>query len=139
MIEYCYEIDYKLDNESQISEWIVRVIESEDKTIHGIVYIFCDDDRLLDLNRQYLDHDTYTDILTFPYGETEGIHADIFISIPRVQENAKQLEIDEQEELRRVMIHGVLHLLGNEDYTQEEKTIMRELEDEKLRMFHVEQ
>lgn len=107
--------------------------------MQNLVYIFCDDDRLLELNRKYLNHDTFTDILTFPYQDADGIQADIFISIPRVHENAEKLGVDKKEELRRVMIHGVLHLLGYNDHSEEEKEHMRKIEDQKLRMFHVEQ
>ncbi len=139
MIEYCYETDFNLSKEDKVSEWINRAVEQENKSIQSIVYIFSDDDKLLELNKEYLNHDTYTDIITFPYQESNNIHADIFISVPRVIENAKSLGLDEEEEFRRVMIHGVLHLLGYDDHTEEEKLIMRRMEDEKLKMFHVEQ
>ena len=139
MIEYCYEIDFQLEDENRISNWISKVVERENREIHNLVYVFCGDDRLLQLNKQFLNHDSYTDILTFPYQEENGIHADIFISVPRVRENAKNLGIDEDEELRRVMIHGVLHLLGYNDGNSAEKERMRAMEDAKLKMFHVEQ
>ncbi len=139
MIEYCYETSFQLRDEVKISKWIEEVVNKENKNIHSLVYIFCDDEGLLKLNKEYLDHDTYTDILTFPYEHDFGIHADIFISVPRVSENAKILDVDEEEEMKRVMIHGVLHLLGYDDHTTEEKDRMRRKEDEKLKMFHVEQ
>jgi len=139
MIEFCYETPFSLKNEEEVRSWINTVVEGENKTVHELVYVFCDDERLLELNREYLDHDTYTDILTFPYSESDGIQADIFISIPRVLENAKRYNIVVEEELRRVMIHGVLHLVGYNDHSEDEKIKMRELEESKLKMFHVEQ
>ena len=139
MIEYCYETVFQLKDEEKISDWIEKVVENESKSVHSLVYIFCDDERLLQLNKQYLDHETLTDILTFPYGNDSGIHADIFISVPRVSENAKMLKVEKEDEMRRVMIHGVLHHLGYNDHTEEEKKRMRSKEDEKLRLFHVEQ
>lgn len=139
MIEFCYETDFRLTSEQDIIKWLHAVAESENGSIQELVYVFCDDERLHQLNKKFLDHDTYTDILTFPYEEGETIRADIFISIPRVRENAKMYQVDFVEELRRVMIHGVLHLLGYDDHTKDDKQIMRELEQHKMKMFHVEQ
>lgn len=139
MIDFCYEIDFRLPNEEAIVNWIQEVVKSEGATIQELVYIFCDDDRLLELNKTYLNHDTYTDILTFPYGDEKAIQGDIFISIPRVRDNAGNFQVNTEEELRRVMVHGVLHLLGYDDYSEEEKEKMRDLENKKMKMFHVEQ
>lgn len=138
MIEYCFETTFELAQEEGVRKWIQEVVRQEGKSIQEIVYIFCEDDRLLELNKKFLNHDTYTDILTFPYPGSDSIHADIFISVPRIKENAEKFKVDEQEEVRRVMIHGVLHLLGYDDQSEEEKKAMRELEDIKLKMFHVE-
>ena len=139
MIEFCYETDFSLADEGKYSRWIQEVIKGENSSLQGIVYIFCDDERMLELNKKYLNHDTYTDILTFPYSEGNNLLADIFISVPRVMDNAENLKVNEQEELRRVMIHGVLHLLGYDDHGEENKSRMRQVEDDKLKMFHVEQ
>ncbi len=139
MIEYHYELPFKLENEDRYSKWITDVVHGEDSEIEQLSYTFCDDKFLLQLNRKYLDHDTLTDIITFPYKDSKGIKGEIYISVERVRENADGLGIDENEELRRVMIHGVLHLLGHQDGTKEQKNRMRSLEDGKMRMFHVEQ
>lgn len=139
MIEYCYEISFRLADEKKTTDWIKRVIESEGRQIEELSYVFCDDERLLELNQKFLNHDTYTDILTFPYSDSDDIHADIFISVPRVKENSVKFGSQEEEELRRVMVHGVLHLLGYDDHGDEARNKMRELENSKLKMFHVEQ
>ncbi|MCX2718518.1 rRNA maturation RNase YbeY [Lentiprolixibacter aurantiacus] len=138
MIEFCYETDFKLANEEKTREWITDVVKRENRTVNELVYIFCDDNRLLELNQKYLNHNTLTDILTFPYSDSEALHADIFISIPRVKENSQKYGEVEEEEIRRVMVHGVLHLIGYQDDTDEAKQKMRAKEDEKLRLFHVE-
>ena len=101
-------------------------------------YIFCTDEYLLELNQEYLKHDTFTDIITFDYTDGSAISGDIFISTDRVKENAKEFEEDVLNELRRVMSHGVLHLAGYGDKSKEESKLMREKEDEKIKMFHVE-
>jgi rRNA maturation RNase YbeY len=139
MIEFCYETDFRLEYEEAIVIWIKNVVEGEGSSVEQLVYIFCDDESLLGLNLKYLNHDTYTDILTFPYGDAKALQADIFISVPRVRENAKSFGIDFSSELRRVMVHGVLHLLGYEDHNEDDRERMRELEDLKMKMFHVEQ
>jgi len=139
MIEFCFETPFNIDREERVKSWIQKVVDREGATINQLVYVFCEDEKLLDLNMKFLNHNTYTDILTFPYDDSEGIHADIYISIPRVKENAKMYGVGEQEELRRVMVHGVLHLLGYNDHSKEDKQAMRQLEEDKLKMFHVEQ
>ncbi|MCE2613599.1 rRNA maturation RNase YbeY [Flavobacteriaceae bacterium D16] len=139
MIEFCFETSFKVDQEHRVKTWLEKVVNQEGSIIDQLVYVFCKDEKLLELNKKFLNHDTYTDILTFPYGTSAGIHADICISIPRVKENAKKYGVDEQEELRRVMVHGVLHLLGYNDHSKEDKQAMRQLEEDKLKMFHVEQ
>lgn len=104
-----------------------------------INFIFCDDDYLLKINKEYLDHDTLTDIITFDYSVGNELHADIFISEERVRDNAADFKVSFDEELMRVMAHGVLHLCGYKDKLSEEEKIMRKKEDEKILMFHVEQ
>ena len=138
MISFNYETDFELDNETQISNWISAVILSENKKEGDINYIFCDDEYLVQINEQYLDHDTLTDIISFDYSVGNELHGDIFISIERVQENAQDFKVTFKEELKRVLVHGVLHYCGYKDKTQQDEQLMRNKEDEKIKMFHVE-
>jgi rRNA maturation RNase YbeY len=138
MISFNYENDFELNNEEQLSNWISRVIASEEKKEGEISYIFCDDDYLLNLNEQYLNHDTLTDIISFDYSMGNEIHGDIFISTERVKDNATDFKVSFEEELMRVMVHGVLHYCGYKDKTEEDEALMRSKEDEKIKMFHVE-
>jgi len=138
MISFNYENDFELSNEEQLSNWISRVIASEEKKEGEINYIFCDDDYLLNLNEQYLNHDTLTDIISFDYSVGNEIHGDIFISTERVKDNATDFKVSFEEELKRVMVHGVLHYCGYKDKTEEDEALMRSKEDEKIKMFHVE-
>ncbi|MCL9809960.1 rRNA maturation RNase YbeY [Flavobacterium luminosum] len=137
MINYNYECDFRLEDEQFFSDWITRVIESENKSTGEIAYIFCDDDYLLEINQQYLDHDTLTDIISFDYTENDIISGDIFISIDRVQDNADDFDTPFEEELKRVMIHGILHYCGYKDKSSDEEALMRNKEEEKINMFHV--
>ena len=138
MISFNYENDFELNNEEQLSNWISRVIASEEKKEGEISYIFSDDDYLLNLNEQYLNHDTLTDIISFDYSMGNEIHGDIFISTERVIDNAADFKVSFEEELKRVMVHGVLHYCGYKDKTEEDEALMRSKEDEKIKMFHVE-
>ena len=99
-----------------------------------IGYLFCDDKYLIEVNRQYLQHDTYTDIITFPYNEGDVVSGDILISVERVEENAKKFGVEFESELHRVMVHGVLHLLGQGDKTEKEAKKMHQREDEALKL-----
>lgn len=119
-----------------VKRWIHDIALKKGFHIQSINYIFCSDPYLLDININYLNHDTYTDIITFDQSEINGkIEADIFISIDRVKENAKQQKLDYQNELLRVMIHGVLHLCGYKDKSPDEKTLMRKEESDALKLF----
>ena len=138
MIEFHFKSDLLIDNISEYVDWINRVIQSEGFSVGQVDYIFCTDEYLLELNQEYLKHDTFTDIITFDYTDGGVISGDIFISTDRVKENAKEFEEDVLNELRRVMSHGVLHLAGYGDKSKEESKLMREKEDEKIKMFHVE-
>jgi probable rRNA maturation factor len=137
MISFNYEIDFQLDSETQYSQWISTVINSEQKKEGEINYIFCDDDYLLEINQQYLNHDTLTDIISFDYSIGNELHGDIFISVERVRENAIEFEVSFDEELRRVLVHGVLHYCGYKDKSDEDELIMRQKEEEKMQLFHV--
>ena len=139
MISFNYEIDFELPNESQISKWLSNVILSENKKEGDINYIFCDDEYLLEINQQYLDHDTLTDIISFDYCVGNELHGDIFISIERVRENASDFDVKFEEELLRVMAHGVLHYCGYKDKSEEDELMMRQKEEDKIQLFHVEQ
>jgi len=138
MISFNYENEFELPNEDQIATWISQVILSENKKEGEINYIFCDDEYLLNLNEQYLDHDTLTDIISFDYSIGNEIHGDIFISTERVLENATDFKVTFEEELQRVLVHGVLHYCGYKDKSEADEQLMRNKEDEKMKMFHVE-
>ncbi len=138
MIEFFYEGDFELNSSKSYSYWISRVIASEKGLLGNLNFIFCDDEYLLALNQKHLNHDTFTDILSFDYSEGQVLSGDIFISTQRVKENARVFNIKFQEELLRVMAHGVLHLLGFNDKTSGEVEVMRRKEEEKIKMFHVE-
>ena len=138
-IEFYSENDFNLQDEDRFRDWLERVARSEDRSIGEISFVFCDDDYLLEINQKFLQHDTYTDIITFDNSVGKILNADIYISTDRVIENADLYEVKFVEELRRVMVHGVLHLCGYKDRTSEEKREMRTMEDEKIKMFHVEQ
>ncbi len=139
MINFNYENEFNLDNEEGISNWLSQVILSEKKKEGEINYIFCDDEYLLKINLEYLNHDTLTDIISFDYTVGNEINGDIFISVERVQDNANDFEVSFEDELRRVLVHGVLHYCGYKDKSEEDEVLMRAKEDEKLAMFHVEQ
>jgi len=138
MISFNYETDFELDNEAQYEDWISRIIESEGFEEGEINYIFCDDEYLHKINVEYLDHDTLTDIISFDYTVGNVLQGDIFISIERVQDNANDFNVSFEEELKRVLSHGVLHYCGYKDKSEEDEALMRAKEEEKMQMFHVE-
>ncbi len=138
MVDFFYEGEFRLSSSDEYSYWISRVIGSEGALLGSINFIFCDDDYLLGLNRKHLNHDEFTDIITFDYSEGRTLSGDIFISTERVKENAVIFKKGFQKELLRVMAHGVLHLLGYNDKTSKEVSMMRGKEEEKMKMFHVE-
>ena len=123
------EIDFSLDDELVTSNWILNSITEEEKVAGDINYIFCSDDYLYKMNVEHLDHDTLTDIITFNYCEGNVINSDIFISIDRVKENAILFNSSFSNELNRVIIHGVLHLVGYDDKNEVDKITMRAKED----------
>ena len=139
IINFYSETDFFLEDQEKYISWIVNVIISESKKVGEISYIFCDDQYLLGLNKEYLDHDTFTDIISFDFSVGKIVQGDIFISIERVKENSVLFNVSFAEELRRVIIHGILHLCGYGDKTPEESELMRNKEDEKMELFHVEQ
>lgn len=139
MISFNYETEFQLEDEARYETWLSRVIVSEGKKEGEVSYIFCDDDYLLEINKQYLNHDTLTDIISFDYTMGNEIGGDIFISVERVRDNAVDFKVSFEEELRRVMAHGVLHYCGYKDKTEADEQLMRSKEEEKIAMFHVEQ
>ena len=127
------DISYKLKNKALVRQWIKDTITAEGFKLKELIYVFCSDAYLLPMNQQYLDHDTYTDIITFDNSDVEGdIVGDIFISVERIRENAAKFKISETDELHRVIIHGALHLLGYTDKTVVTKQKMTQKEDEYL-------
>ncbi len=139
MINFNYESDFNLDNEEATAAWLGNVITSENKKEGEINYIFCDDEYLHKINVEYLDHDTLTDIISFDYSMGNELHGDIFVSIERVKDNATDFNVSFEEELKRVLVHGILHYCGYKDKGEAEELLMRSKEDEKIAMFHVEQ
>ena len=139
MINLNYETDFILNNESLYINWLSEVILSENKTEGEINFIFCDDSYLLELNQKHLQHDTLTDIISFDYSERNELSGDVFISVERVKDNANEYKVSFEEEIKRVMVHGILHYCGYKDKTNNEVDIMRNKENEKINMFHVKQ
>lgn len=137
MIAYNYETDFILNHTDLLTAWINHVIDKEGFTCGEINYIFCDDNYLHKLNVEFLDHDTLTDIISFDYTMGNLISGDIYISITRVAENAQLFQTTFENELFRVMIHGILHYCGYKDKSTSEKTEMRAKEDEHLKALTV--
>lgn len=115
-------------------KWIQSVAESYDKKVGDISYLFCNDEKILEINRQYLSHDFYTDIITFDYSEDNKISGDIFISVDTVRSNSQKYQTDFIEELHRVIIHGILHLCGIDDKTEADAKKMRQAENNALKL-----
>ena len=128
-IYYHSECDFELKEDVSITKWLKDVISTENKELGEINYIFCDDQYLLKKNQEYLQHDTFTDIITFDYTEKNRLSGDIFISIERVKENAITFAVPFEAELRRVIIHGILHLMGYKDKSEEDTETMRSKEN----------
>ena len=123
------EIDFKLKSVNSLKKWIVNAITEEKQNFECINFVFCTDEDLLEKNKTYLNHNSLTDIITFDYSEENIINGDIFISIERVKENAFTFAVPFENELNRVMIHGILHLLGYKDKSEEEQKEMTEKEN----------
>nr|WP_121269992.1 rRNA maturation RNase YbeY [Pedobacter schmidteae] len=130
------ETSYNLKNKKAIKTWVASAIAQEGYVLQELNFILCSDEYLLRMNQDYLNHDTYTDVITFDNSEAlKTIVGDIFISIDRIRENAKDLKVSVAEELCRVMIHGTLHLLGYKDKGKAAKTLMTAKEDQYLSLF----
>ena len=139
MISFNYETDFELSNEEAYSNWLSEVIVSENKSEGDINYVFCDDEYLHKINVEYLQHDTLTDIISFDYSVGNELHGDIFVSVERVKDNALDFKVSFSEELKRVLVHGILHYCGYKDKSEADEQLMRNKEDEKIKLFHVEQ
>src|SRR5687767_1046315 len=129
------EINFRLSEKTRLRNWIRAVIEAEKKRPGTLNFVFTSDAELLKANIHFLDHSTYTDIITFDYCVEDTVHGDILISIERVQENAQKFKVAFEDELRRVMIHGVLHLCGYKDKTRTAAALMRKKENQALEKF----
>ncbi len=136
MIRFFEKHKYKIENKVVIKKWLKSIAEKHHFVIGDINYILCDDLELLEINQSFLKHDTFTDIITFNYNQNHILNSDIYISIERIQDNAKLFKVAFTDELYRVMIHGVLHLCGFNDKTKNEKIYMRSLEDEALKILN---
>lgn len=128
--------DFELKEPEKVKQWIAAVIQRRGKAIGNVNYLFCDDEYLLDVNQRYLNHDTFTDIITFDYVAGGLISGDILISTERVGENAEKFGVPFEHELHRVVIHGVLHLLGQGDKSDAEAAEMRRQEEEALALWN---
>jgi rRNA maturation RNase YbeY len=135
--------NFELSETQKVRQWVAEVIRRRGMTVGNINYLFCDDEYLLGVNQQYLQHDTYTDIITFDYVAGSLVSGDIMISVDRVEENAGKFGVPFEQELHRVIIHGVLHLLGQGDKSESEAAEMRRLEESALglweQLFHEQQ
>jgi rRNA maturation RNase YbeY len=131
---FAEDVDMPTLHKTVLRNWIKAVAESHGKKVGEVSYIFCNDDKILEVNRQYLQHDYYTDIITFDYTEGNRIGGDLFISLDTVRTNAEQFEQDYNTELHRVIIHGILHLCGIDDKAPGAREVMEGHENEALRM-----
>jgi len=135
MIELFYETDFEFSEPQKWIDWIVESMKNEGKNIEELNYIFCDDEYLLQINRQYLDHDYYTDVIGFDNSVGDDLMGDIFISVERITDNAIQNNVSFENELARVVIHGILHFAGYMDKDPEDKILMTSKEDYYLKTF----
>ena len=138
-IDFVYNTDFKLDNEAETSSWITAFCQTENTSVDSLVFAFFSDEDLKALNIRHLSHDYYTDVISFDESKNNALNGNIAISVERVADNASKHSVSFEEELRRVMIHGVLHFMGYNDSSESEITIIRKKEDYALSMFHVKQ
>tara|TARA_B100000780_G_scaffold24812_1_gene15782 strand:- start:755 stop:1177 length:423 start_codon:yes stop_codon:yes gene_type:complete len=138
-IHYVYNTPFSLDNESKVSKWLCKAVKNEDFSVGEIVYAFFNDDELKELNSKHLNHDYFTDVISFSESVGSVLNGNIAISIDRVRENAGRYKTSFNDELLRVMVHGLLHFMGYNDSSDDEMQQMRDKEDDNLKTFHVEQ
>ena len=135
MISFLFEINYKLSKRKKIKEWLCSIAQEEGSAIEQLSFLFVNDETILNYNKKYLSHNYYTDIITFNNSENTKISGDVIISLERVMENANKFDVSIEEELRRVMVHGLLHLLGYDDKNKKELKKIREKENHYLKKF----
>ena len=137
-LEFIYSTDYSLSNEKLHSDWIINVVLSENFHVGNVVFAFFDDQEVKKLNKKFLNKNYYTDVISFDESRDRLINGNIAISVERVKENAINFKCTFPDEMRRVMVHGLLHFMGYNDQNEESIKIMRKKENEKIKMFHVE-
>ena len=129
---------FRLDQRRALKAFITALFKKEKTPLEGLNYIFCSDDYLLDINRQYLQHDFYTDIITFGLSDKgEPVNGEIYISVDRVRDNAREFETSFAREMHRVIFHGALHLCGYKDKKKKEEELIRKMEDKYLRLYKI--
>ena len=138
-IDYVYNTTFVLENETKVSKWLTRAVKKEGFSVGEVVYAFFNDDDLKALNSKHLNHDYFTDVISFNDSKGTVLNGNIAISIDRVRENAERYKTSFNNELLRVMVHGLLHFMGYNDSSGKETQQMRDKEDDNLKMFHVEQ
>ena len=139
MIDFVYNTDFRLANKEIFSRWLISVANDEGFLIDTLVFLFVDDKEILEMNKKFLKHDYYTDVITFGELEEKKISGDIAISIERVLDNSKTYGVEFEDELKRVMVHGLLHIMGYNDKASNEKSVMSQKEKKAIKMFHVKQ
>ena len=129
MIDFNYLDKFQLPNEQEVRAWLEFVLDQEDRELGEVSYIFCDDEYLYDLNVKHLNHNTLTDIISFDYSLGKVVSGDIYISVERVDENARDRGIEFDDELHRIIVHGMLHYIGYKDKSESQRKTMRKKED----------
>ena len=137
MIDFVYNTDFRLANKDVFSRWLISVANDEGFLIDTLVFLFVDDKEILEMNKKFLKHDYYTDVITFGELKDKKISGDIAISIERVLDNSKTYGVEFEDELKRVMVHGLLHIMGYNDKASNDKSVMSEKENKAIKMFHV--
>ena len=138
-IEYVYNTSFSLDNENKVSKWLKKAVETEGFSVGEVVYAFFNDNDLKELNVKHLNHDFFTDVISFNDSKNDVLSGNIAISVDRVKENSIKFKTSFNDEMMRVMVHGLLHFMGYDDSSEEETLLMRNKEDDNLKMFHAEQ
>ena len=137
MIDFVYNTDFRLANKEIFSRWLISVANDEGFLIDTLVFLFVDDNEILEMNKKFLKHDYYTDVITFGELKDKKISGDIAISIERVLDNSKTYGVEFEDELKRVMAHGLLHIMGYSDKASSDKSVMSLKENKAIKMFHV--
>ena len=139
MIDFVYNTDFRLVNKEIFSRWLISVAQDEGFLIDNLVFLFVNDNEILEMNKKFLKHDYYTDVIAFGDLKDKKISGDIAISVERVLDNSKTYSVEFEDELKRVMVHGLLHVMGYNDKTSKDKLVMSQKEKKAIMMFHVKQ